>query len=277
MAGFLCPICGTPLTETPRGAQCVSGHSFDRAKQGYVNLLLSQSSRSKRHGDDKLMVRSRTAFLEKGYYSSLRDALIAAVLPASSPAPVILDAGCGEGWYSEGLDRALRKTGKTPEILAVDISKEAVIAASRRNRNWKLAVASLFSLPVADGACDFVLNIFSPLAAEEYWRVLKPGGLLLRAVPLERHLWELKAAVYDRPYPNPPEDPVLPGFRLQEKREIRTVIRLEEPEDIRSLFRMTPYYYKTSAADQAKLDRLTNLETTLEFGLLSYQKAAEPK
>ena len=272
MTGLICPVCGAPLKREDRVFHCENGHSYDRARQGYVNLLRSQSSGNKRHGDDKRMVAARGRFLDGGWYECLRRAVVEAALEHTGPHPVILDAGCGECWYTQGVGAALRAAGRAPEILGVDISRAALMAGGRRDPSLTLAVASLFDLPAADGSCDLVLNLFAPLALEEFRRVLKPGGVLLRAIPLERHLWGLKAAVYDRPYLNEVPPPGLEGLDFLGQREVREILRLERAADVADLFQMTPYYYKTGAADQAKAAALTRLETELAFALRVYRR-----
>lgn len=134
-------------------------------------------------------------------------------------------------------------------------------------------MASIAHLPVADASCDLVLNVFAPHDAAEFARVLRPQGVLLRVIPLERHLWGLKRAVYDRPYENTVPDPALPGFALAEQRTLRGTITLRTNADIEALFCMTPYYYKSGARDQAKLHALDTLTTETEFALLIYRKA----
>ena len=118
-----------------------------------------------------------------------------------------------------------------------------------------------------------MLNVFAPHDAAEFARVLRTNGVLLRVIPLERHLWGLKQAVYDRPYENTVPDPALPGFTLAEQRTLRGTITLRTNADIEALFCMTPYYYKTGARDQAKLHALDTLTTETEFALLIYRKA----
>lgn len=270
MVTLLCPVCGQPLHKTEKSYVCSGRHSFDIAKSGYVNLLLNSSQGH--HGDDKLMVRARRDFLDKGYYDPLARE-IASVCALYAPQEcVIVDAGCGEGKYTADVLHTLQDAGKSPEIVGVDISKDALSYAARRSRSFTLAVASVSHLPLADESADEVLNIFSPYVPEEFARVLKAGGKLIRVYPLERHLWELKALVYDRPYENPPTPLQTAGFRILETREVCYAAHLPCCEDIMALFRMTPYYYKTSRADQQKAETAQELDVTLSFGVTVYEK-----
>ncbi len=267
---FTCPVCGKPLSGTST-LTCSQGHSFDRNKHGYINLLLSNSSSKKRHGDDQLMVLSRTQFLEKGYYAPVREAVLQAILPHAVAGMRLLDAGCGEGWYTAYIASCLQTF--QPLVAGVDISRDALRQAHKRQAGMELAVASTAKLPVADASCQCVLNIFSPEETAEFHRVLAPGGILIRAVPMERHLWGLKSAVYDTPYLNPPPGVDLPGFTLLGRQDVVYDLSLPCQEDIWNLFTMTPYYYKTGREDQEKLRRLDTLEEHVEIAVLSYQKA----
>ncbi len=271
MEHFICPVCGKKLVLKENSYVCADNHVFDRAKSGYVNLLRSQISSKKRHGDDKLMIRARTEFLENGYYRPLLEGMLACFPKLTSPKVHVCDIGCGEGWYTDGMFAHLRKEGKVVQMEGIDISKDALTAAARRNKNIGFAVASISSLPIESGSVDIVTNLFAPFDDSEFYRILKPRGVWLKAIPLEKHLWELKSAVYDTPYENEVKAEAHDGFTLIGEKEIRYQITLP-PDDIEHLFRMTPYYYKTSAADQAKLHALTSLTTQIEFKILSFQK-----
>ncbi|MPM05958.1 23S rRNA (guanine(745)-N(1))-methyltransferase [bioreactor metagenome] len=272
MSRFICPVCGKDLLEDGQSLRCENAHSFDIARSGYVNLLLSQQVKSKHHGDDKMMVRARRDFLNKGYYRPLLDSLSEAVRKHVKDGCVIFDAGCGECWYTANIYEYLAENQIEFEMLAVDISKDALTVGAKRCRLLKLAVASVFRLPMKDGSCDILTSVFAPCCETEFARVLKKGGILIRAVPLKRHLWSLKKAVYDNPYENQAEDFVLDRFELIGKQEITKTIHLSSGEDITNVFMMTPYYYKTSAEDQNKLRNLTELNTEIEFGILIYRR-----
>ena len=272
MSVFCCPNCGRPLTGEERRLVCPAGHSFDKAKSGYVNLLLSQQTGQKHHGDDKLMVKARSAFLERGYYDPMRQELIRQGLAAARQGMTVLDAGCGEGYYTAELARRLREAGFQPKMAGIDISKAALQEAAWRDKETEYAVASCFHLPTAGESVDLQLSVFAPYCGEEFQRVLRPAGQFIMVIPLENHLYGLKEAIYEKPYRNEVKPYELAGFALEECRELRYEITLRGQEEIESLFMMTPYYYKTGAADQQKLREKAELTTPVEFAVLRYRK-----
>ncbi len=268
---FCCPVCKGELEKRDKSLFCPNGHCYDISKYGYVNLLMSNRSSAKRHGDDRLMVEARRDFLDGGYYSPIRDALLELALPLLKNGSRLLDSGCGEGWYTAAVYEGAKARNIDIAVACSDISKDALRYAVKRLSNAECAVSSSAHLPVQDGGCDMLLNFFSPLETAEFHRVLDENGILIRAVVLPKHLWGLKAVVYDEPYENGEPETELEGFELRERMDVRTRIKVEG-EDIKRLFSMTPYYYKTSAADHAKLEKLESVETELEVCLLCYAR-----
>ncbi|MBQ0010084.1 MAG: methyltransferase domain-containing protein [Ruminococcus sp.] len=271
---FSCPVCGKPLARNEKTLSCENGHTYDLARKGYVNLLLSQQSKDKRHGDDTIMIAARRDFLDSGAYAPLREKTAETVLSRAKDGDVLLDVGCGECYYTEAILRRADETGLSLSALGIDISKEALAYAHKRTADVKLAVASIFSLPVADESVDLLLNMFAPYAPAEFARVLTSGGYLIRTFPREKHLWELKQAVYDTPYENEIETVELSGFDLIREERITYPLALTSPEQIGALFRMTPYYYKTSKEGQARAAALEQLTVTADFALITYRKKA---
>lgn len=273
--GFICPVCRSPLTQEERQYRCPKGHMFDRAASGYVNLAMNQSSSRKRHGDDKRMIRARTEFLSTGAYRCLSDKLVDISFELLADGDSFLDAGCGEGHYTALLSQRLREAGKVCTLMGIDVSKEALTAAAKRKSGLLLAAASVFHLPVADGSVSLVWNVFAPAAGEEYSRVLRPGGHLIRVFPLEEHLMGLKERVYETVYPNRPQIPEFEGLELVDTVFLREELSLRSAEEIAALFAMTPYYYKTSAEDQARIAAVDSLTTPIAFGISVYRKRGE--
>lgn len=272
MSLFICPICGQDLRRDEKVYLCPSGHSFDMASEGYVHLLPANRKHSKEPGDDKNMVRARKRFLSEGYYEVLREGLSGLILSLASQDPAILDSGCGEGYYTEGIRSALMGAGKTPHIAGIDISKEAVRLASKRVKGTEFAVASAYHLPIGDRRTDFVLNCFSPLCDSEFRRVLRPEGYFIYVVPAPHHLWELKCAIYDRPYENERINVGYDGFTFEKKLSLEKRIILRNNQDILDLFTMTPYFWNTPHEGVARLESLESLETEISFDISLYRK-----
>lgn len=270
---WICPVCGKALRPDAGSYRCENRHCFDLAKSGYVNLL-PPSPAAKRHGDDRRMVQARTQFLSRGYYAHLMQAVAALCAELTGSAPVIVDAGCGEGAYTKHVYDVLTAQGKTPQIAGIDISTDALRHAAKLLPEAGFCAASTAHMPLADACADLILNIFSPFMAAEFRRVLREGGYLVRVVPMARHLWELKAAVYDTPYENPPTDLSAEGFTLLRRLEVKKTIFLASQEDVQALFQMTPYYYKTGEKDQKKLDALSSLSVATEFEIAVYRACA---
>lgn len=270
MPDFICPVCGKLLSKNEKMYFCSSGHNFDISKKGYVNLLMS--SAKGRHGDDKMMVRARRDFLDKGYYDRLSQALCDMVLKYSEKSVSIIDCGCGECKYTMDILNKLKNAGICPDISGIDISKEALYYGAGRSKDVRLAVASSAKLPFESCCADMVICIFSPFVPEEFGRVLKPGGKIIKAYPLERHLWELKKLIYEKPYENKRENDEQEGFEILEREEVKYMISLDSNEDIENLFKMTPYYYKTGFEDQKKAEAAQSLDVSLEFGITVYEK-----
>ena len=272
---FACPLCGEKLAIDEQVYRCTSGHCFDKAKEGYVNLLPANRQHASAPGDDKDMVKARTAFLDSGRYTPLKEALCALAAKYAGERTALLDAGCGEGYYTEGLSRVIaEKGGRTG---GADLSKAAVKKAAKRCREAEIAVASVYHLPLADGSVDMVTDCFSPLAKEEYRRVLKDGGHFLYVVPGARHLWEMKEVLYEQPYENEVREEAYEGFRLQETVPLSFGIHLEKTEEIMALFRMTPYAWKTPKEGVERLAEQKELGLTAEFRILVYERKQTDK
>lgn len=267
---FVCPKCKRKLNISKDGrAVCEAGHSYDRARGGYYNLLLSHGGI---HGDNKEMVAARREFLGEGYYRPLAEAISDILCKNTEKNPVVLDAGCGEAYYTDIFERALRLRDGESRVYAYDISKDAVRCAVKKNKNIGFAVAGSYHMPVPDASVCALVNIFSPLALPETHRVLSEGGIFVMAIPDEEHLFELKAAIYDTPYKNAVEDTALEGFRLVSDTPLSYKMELDSQEKIRSLFMMTPYAYRTSRANAERVFALSSLSVTAAFRILVYRK-----
>lgn len=182
--------------------------------------------------------------------------------------PLDLKALFRPGW--EMLRRFVKYA--SPVMAGIDISKPILRLAAKREKNVQFAVASSYRLPAADGSVDLLINCFSPLAIEEFRRVLRPGGHFIYVVPGEMHLWEMKQVLYDHPYVNEVKETPYEGFRYVSIRHITDVIHLEDPADIQALFGMTPYCWKTPKAGVEKLCKLTQLDCRIAFDIHVFEK-----
>lgn len=238
---FICPVCGNLLQKEEKAYTCPKGHNYDLAKEGYVYLLPPNKKHSKDPGDNKQMVAARRAFLETGLYQPFSDELdrLALEYLGENRSPVVLDAGCGEGYYTGRLALAL---GERARVFGFDISKCAVRAAAKRYREIAFAVGSSFGIPFAGAAADLVVNVFAPIVPGELARVVKPGGHLILAVPGERHLYGLKEILYEHPYENPYKETEYPGFTFLQRTAVAREITITDPQTMLNLFAMTPYY-----------------------------------
>ena len=249
-------------------ARCERGHSYDRSRQGYYNLLLSE--RGGVHGDNKDMVLARREFLATGAYSRLAELLAERCSELLGVGGVLLDAGCGEGYYTTVVGEKCKD--KCAKIAVFDISKDAVREAAKKKCADFYAVASSYKIPLADSSVDLVLNTFSPQAADETRRVLKPGGYFVMAIPAEEHLFGLKSAIYENPYKNDVADTAIESFTLISQDELKYTLELNTPSEIRALFMMTPYAYRTKKEDREKIFALNKLNTQAHFLVLTYRK-----
>ena len=245
---------------------------FDIAAEGHTHLLPVNQKNSKMPGDDKGMAAARSAFLNAGYYAPLRDTLCRLALELTGDGCAVLDTGCGEGYYTAGIYRALLESGKSVAMAGTDISKFILKRAAKREKGIEFAVASSYHLPVADACIDLLINCFSPLALEEFLRVLKPGGRFLYVVPSERHLWQMKEVLYDVPHPNEVKLTPYEGFRYLQVAEVRDTITVQGQAQIHALFQMTPYYWKTPKAGAERLAQLDTLTTEIAFDIHVYEK-----
>ena len=275
-ANLKCPVCSLPLQPMDNGAACSNNHRFDRARQGYLNLLPSHKMRSKTPGDDKQMVQARNRFLDSGCYESVVNTLIAQTADCldSVEHPVILDAGCGEGYYTARLEDAFVQAS----VCGFDISKPAVQACCRRSKTIQWLVASVNDIPLADNQVDVIISVFSRCDWQEFSRVLKPGGKVLVLAPGEKHLYALRQAIYEevRPYPVDKLVSDLPEtFKLLEKGSVTGTMSLDSSELILDLLAMTPHYWHVKPSQKQQLSELTSLECGIDMKLyaIAYQPA----
>ena len=257
MPDILCPTCGAALTLGPRQWSCSKGHSFDVARQGYVNLLPVTQKHSRHPGDTREQVAARRAFLEAGFYTPLAQAVCQAAQRYGSKARAILDAGCGEGYYSAQVGAAL--PGAT--LYGLDISKYAVRLAAGKYKSGTWLCGTAAHLPFPAESLDLILSMFALTVPGEFHRVLAPGGIYLQVLAAEDHLLELKKVIYPELLQQEKiSAPTLPGFSLVESCPISFTFTAEGSQ-IQNLLAMTPHFWRITRVGAQRLaaqSRLTD-------------------
>jgi 23S rRNA (guanine745-N1)-methyltransferase len=313
VAIFCCPACGAGLERDGQVLRCENGHAFDVARRGYVNLLLAQHRRSADPGYSKAMITSRHEFFAAGHYHRLADGiadLIIAYLPeaagpaevrgrveAGTDARVVLDAGCGEGYYLRCLRERLTQrasagctgesgtgeSGTSPAAVSlagtvlagVDVSKHGIRLAARDDPDGQYAVASSYRIPVPPGRVSVLLSHFSPVSADDFLRAVAPGGVVLVGGPGADHLFSVKELVYATPARHVPETALaaVAGFELIATRRIQYPLELRGPGQVGRLLRMTPYFWSAGPQTQARLAGLDALDTEVDVIVQAYRRS----
>lgn len=262
-----CPVCHAGMKETADGrvCQCLSAkpHCFDFAKSGHLHLGGPHAG----EGDSKESVRARRAFLDAGYYQPLSDTVNRML--GEIPSETVLDAGCGEGYYTN-------RMAEERDVLGIDLSRAGVESAAKRAKQTgtraAFAVASIFAMPVQSTSVDVVTNLFAPCSEDEFLRVLKPNGHLILVGAGERHLMGLKEAIYENPYENAGRADLPTQMQAVGKERLTFEITVKGQDMIQSLFSMTPYYWRTSKEDREKLEKIDTLTTSVDFDIFLFRK-----
>ena len=267
LAMLRCPVCAASMkkAEDEKSCKCQGSrtHSYDFARSGYLNLTRPGDG----EGDLKEAVNARKLFLNAGYYEPLSNEINAILQNLN--AETVLDAGCGEGYYTN-------RMAKDRAVFGVDLSRAGVDSAAKQAKqkgtDAAFAVGSIFSLPVGDETCDAVTNLFAPCCEEEFSRVLKKGGYLILVGAGERHLMGLKQVLYENPYLNPGRADLPTQMEEVDRRRLSYTVTVVGQETIEALFSMTPYYWRTSDSDRIKLQNINTLQTELDFDIFIYKK-----
>lgn len=253
---LVCPICEKPLFRQENRFLCPENHSFDIARQGYVNLLPIQRKHSAHPGDTREQVLSRREFLSGGFYAPIAEALAAAAKKYDACGP-ILDVGCGEGYYCTRLAKAMNA-----ELTGLDISKDAVRCAAGKYKDARWLCATAAQIPVEDGAAGLLTSLFAITLPEEFHRVLRKNGLFFQVLAAQDHLLELKKIIYDQLiFREKDTIPELPGFALLESIPIRFTFTVEGSQ-VQNLFAMTPHLFRVSKAGADRLRETQSLTDT---------------
>ena len=262
-SAFACPICQENLTLVESSLKCSNHHSFDLAKFGYVNLA-PQIKQSTNY--DKENFQNRQEILEAGFYQDILEG-ISGILATKPSAKTVLDIGCGEGFYS----RKLQESHSDKTFYAFDISKDSVQIAAKSEPNWAVNwfVGDLARLPIKNASMDILLDIFSPANYGEFRRVLSKDGILIKVIPTENHLKEIRQMVQDqltkKDYSNQDiKEHFQEHFSIQ-SRQIASLTKPITAEQRQALLAMTPLLFHV---DQTKIDWSQLTEITIESEIL---------
>ena len=274
---YVCPVCGEPLQQHQSGKNyaCPNKHSFDLAKEGYLNLLPVQHKHSREPGDSKQMMLARREFLEAGYYEPMAKAL-AIIIDANITEDRnfrLLDLGCGEGYYSRKIARSC-KHNEQISVHGIDIAKFAIAAAAKKQPEARFVVGSSNRLPYADQYFDFVLRVFAPSDDDELKRVLKSSGHLLTVTPGPRHLWQLKEFIYAEVMEHALESQLPQGFERLVAERISYKITPDLQQRM-ALLQMTPFAWRANESVQQALTSVAELEIETDFILTLSVKTAD--
>ena len=260
---FACPICQENLTLVESSLKCKNRHSFDLAKFGYVNLA-PQIKQSANY--DKENFQNRQQILEAGFYQAILED-ISDLLANSETSTTVLDVGCGEGFYS----RKLQESHPDKTFYAFDISKDSVQIAAKSEPNWAVNwfVGDLAHLPIKDDSMDILLDIFSPANYGEFKRVLKENSLLIKIIPTENHLKEIRQKVEkqltNKDYSNQNiKNHFQEHFTILSS-QTTSLTKTITAEQLQALLSMTPLLFHV---DQSKIDWSQLTEITIEAEIL---------
>ena len=296
---LLCPVCKESLqaNESNKSLSCVNNHSFDRARQGYLNLLLAHKKKSKNPGDSQEMVIARQAFLNSDFYRPISDSLNQIIVDAAlkldaseKESPIqVLDIGCGEGYYSQRMHHSLSDHQIDHQLYGLDISKDAVIAAAKRAKAEALKedvqatntnewlVASAIDMPLQEKSIDIATCLFTRLMPESYHKVIKQDGYFICVNTGEKHLIELREKLYDKitkvefdPIKNMGED-----FELIDQQQVNYQNTLSSQQQIQDLLLMTPHNWRTKAENKESLSSLEELTVTIDAQIHVFKAKAK--
>ncbi|CAI4203693.1 methyltransferase domain-containing protein [Acinetobacter baumannii] len=263
---LMCPVCRQRLELVSKTWRCEQGHSYDIAKQGYVNLHVVQHKHSKNPGDTPESVDARRAFLQGGYYQPLQQAVVH--LLKQLKAKTVLDIGCGEGYYTSAIQQVVE------QCIGVDIAKNAVQRAAKLNDKVTWVVGTGATLPVIDQSMDVCTSLFSPIPQTEILRVLKDDGYLIVVTPATDHLYAMREALFEQVNPHTPQkfvEQLQDLFELKEQQVIDAPLVLDQ-QALKNLIAMTPYAYKASPERRMQLEQKAHLQVTASFQIYLFQK-----
>ena len=258
---LICPVCKKALSDDGSRLFCINRHSFDIARQGYINLLPVQNKHSLNPGDNKEMLLARRRFLDSGKYEPICKSVINAIKHyVPSAQPVIADIGCGEGYYTSMIKQQCRA-----HCIGIDVSKDGARMACSRDKSILWLVATASALPIEDNSLDAVTAMFSLFLPQEYSRVLKKDGCAVEITVGNRHLTELKQIIYEEVFEQDKRPvPCSDFFYEAEFNENTYQLELDNSE-LRDLLMMTPHFWRIRKEKREALEQTDHLRLTVQY------------
>lgn len=268
---YKCPICGKKIRFHAGSLVCKKEHTFDISAKGYVNML---GATKPLKGYDKQFFKSRSQFFAKGYYSHILEAIVEEVRrivgvglgggESCNGNMVLVDAGCGEGYYARALSQI-----DGLQIVALDIASDAIACAAKNPENVAWTIADVTNIPIKDDICDILLDVFTPASYKEFGRILKKGGYILKVIPGANHLKELRAAarnqLKNKDYSNEDvSDYFSQHYEILSQKTLTKTSPIDQ-ETLKTLTEMTPLLFDV---DVSKLDLSGISEITVDAVLV---------
>jgi 23S rRNA (guanine745-N1)-methyltransferase len=263
---LMCPVCREQLRLNEGTWRCDNQHSYDVAKQGYVNLHVVQHKHSKNPGDTPESVQARRAFLSAGHYAPLQQAVVQKIRELRIEN--LLDIGCGEGYYTDAMQQEVL------QCIGVDIAKNAIQVAAKLNKEITWVVGTGATLPVLDESIDLCASLFSPIPKQEILRVLKPKSYLMVVTPAPQHLYAMREALFEEVKPHEPQkfvEQLQDAFDLVSEQIVEAPMNLPQA-DLKNLIAMTPYAYKAKPERRLALEQQEQFELMAQYQIYLFQK-----
>ncbi len=267
-----CPIDGERLEFHEKQLVCVNGHTFDLARQGYVNLLPVQHKRTKHPGDSKEMVSARSRFLNSGIYAPIANKLAEITFLYLNDIKnfCLMDAGCGEGYYLDYVFNHLKIKNGCADLsfVGLDISKSAIVEAAKRNKQISWIVGTNRQPPIEPTSVDIILCVFGFQSFEGFYKILKSGGKIVLVEPGPDHLKELREIIYTEVKKSQPQDLSYlkqMGFSLLDRRLLQFKTGAINNEQIKNLLLMTPHFYRATKEGREAAANLKKLDLTVDI------------
>lgn len=234
---FVCPLCGKQMKVSESSIICEKKHCYDISRKGYINFV--QKSSAKVYNAE--LFEHRHFLYSSGFYDEIIETMNLLVKKHIHKHNyyTIVDAGCGEGSFLIKLCNCISGCK-----IGFDISKDAVLQASRSSKEILWLVADLVNIPLKADCVDVLFNIFTPANYQSFNRILREDGIMVKVIPGIEYLKELRNAVGEKiKKQNDDEEQVIDYLsqymEIVEKKKVYYKVKVDF-EQMRSWARMTP-------------------------------------